>query len=363
MNSILQCEHVPYISFYPKKKCLIYFFIFHRVYISSSELSARLPLHHGIYSPRVTFIFMVRPRKIEKLGEPQEKLFVGNLPCDATEEEIFNVFATFGNIVEIHCLGSYGSRSGQACAFVRFHDIEAAKNAVNQLHGKVALRPWQDPVTPLQVRPARSHCHAEGSYTSQYGESQSSPCSENIMRMGWVKLFIGNLPKDTTAIELNLFLLTLNIPIIEAETIVLNGRVSSHQSVCAFVFVTSLHEANYAISVLDGKQQLRPSSFLLRASVAHVRQGPQPAESMKPRGYSDSAIPHPMAYGTGTFLLPTPIAMGWDDSAYRTYQHYMFMPQSPHYGPMNITPGKEPWISGGIYSLPRASFTQPYIGQ
>ena len=306
---------------------------------------------------------MVRPRKPEKPGESHEKLFVGNLPCNATEEEIFHVFAPFGNIVEIHCLGAYGSRSGQACAFVRFQDVEAARNAVNQLNGKVALRPCEDPVTFLQVRPARSHGHPDGSYTSQYGESQSSPCSDNIMRMGWVKLFIGNLPKDTTVIELNLFLLSLNIPIIESETIVLNGRVSSHQSVCAFVFVVSLHEANYAISVLDGKQQLRPCSSLLRVSVAHVRQSTQPVQATKPRAYSDSVLVHPSAYGSGTFLLPTPMQVEWNDYTYKTYHHYMFMPQSPHYGPINIVPGKEPWISGGIYSLPRAPFTQPYIQQ
>jgi RNA recognition motif-containing protein len=307
---------------------------------------------------------MARPRKPERTFDSHEKLFVGNLPCNTSDGELYALFATFGDILEIHNLGSNGSKSGQACAFVRYYEPTAARNAVNQLNGKVALRPFENPSLLLQVRPARAQAQSESSqtYMSHYGETHTSMW-EHSSPSSLVKLFVGNLPRDVTADELNRFMLSSGIVLIEHETVILNGRNAHNQAACAFVFVMSQDDANRAISILDGKIQIRPNAGPLRISIAHDKGNSNSSPDKRPRAYSDSVLMHPSAYGTGGYLLPSPIQLDWAGPSFKTYHHYMYLPQSPHYGPIHIAPGKEPWRTGAIYPLPHAPFTMPYQGQ
>ena len=288
-------------------------------------------------------------------SESHIKLFVGNLPCNASEEELYNIFARYGDIVEIYCLGATGSRSGQACAFVKYLSEEAGRTAVFELHGKLSLRPYENPDLLLQVRPARSQMENENSYTAKYGESH---CMDPLNTLIRVKIFIGNLPRDATAAEVNRFMASIGIQIYVEDTIVLSGKVSANNAVSAFVFASTKDDASRAITLIDGRRSLRVGGPYLRASVAHGEDGPK-----SKRYIPDQCLVHPSSYGSGSFLLPTPAAVGWTtDPSLKTYQHYMLMPQSSNYGPSNVSPGPEPWRTNGVYSLPRASFTQPYIG-
>jgi RNA recognition motif-containing protein len=297
-------------------------------------------------------------------NESHAKLFVGNLPCNATDQELFNIFCRFGEIVEIHCLGSTGSRSGQACAFVKYTNDEAGRIATKELDGKIALRPYDDKAQMLQVRPARSSQFGnENSYTSAYGEPKCTRSSGS-----WVKLFIGNLPRDVTKDELNAFMRSLGTQVNDEETFILSGKLNFNNAVSAFVFVLSHDEASRAITLIDGRIALRLNGPFLKASLAHEKQPGNPV-SYQRSGTSrawqlDHGVAHPSNYGTGpSFLLPTPGQVSWvPEPSFKTYHHYMLMPQSPNYGPC-VTPGAEPWRTNGIYSLPRATFSQPYNGQ
>jgi RNA recognition motif-containing protein len=300
---------------------------------------------------------MTRARKQSRTNESHSKLFVGNLPCNASDQELYQLFAQFGEILEIHCLGASGSRSGQACAFVKFLNDESGIAAIHQLHGKVALRSHDIPELLLQVRPARSHGSNENSYTSHYGESPR----HGFLSDPSTKLFIGNLPRDATLEELNTFLTSIGVQIFETDSIILSGKVNANNAVSAFIFTKSHDDTTRAIHLIDGRLALRPNGQLLRARVAHDKingQGCGFELPPRPRTFSDSTILHPSAYGPGNFFFPGQYPMSWSaDASFKTYHHYMLMPQSPNYGPLSITPNMDPWRGSGIYSLPRPSFT------
>ena len=65
------------------------------------------------------------------LQSAEPKLFVGGLPADTEEAEIYKVFAKYGAIDEVIML-SKGGRSGQKCCFVKYMTApEAVRNLRN----------------------------------------------------------------------------------------------------------------------------------------------------------------------------------------------------------------------------------------
>lgn len=288
-----------------------------------------------------------------------EKLFIGNLPYNALEAEIFNYFAPFGRILEVYCLGPNKSRSGQACAFVRYADSASAATAVEQLDGRVSLRPHDAPDLLMQVRPARSQgMNSESSPSCGLRDVSPVACPDRA-----VKLFVGNLPADTNAEELNDFFIASEIPIREKDTFILSRRGSQNNAVCAFVFVTSVDFANRAIELMDAKMSIRPHEGVVKVRVAKETSQLAVPVSKRSRAHSDPILTDPSAYGTGHYLLPAPSHVNWKDPSIKTYHHYMFMPQSMSYGPMDVIPGSEPWRNNGIYSLPSATYSHPSMGQ
>lgn len=301
-----------------------------------------------------------------------EKLFVGNLPPNADETEIWAVFAPYGAILEIICLGPNRSKSGQACAFVKFATTEGAQKAAESVDGKVSLRPNELPDLLMQVRPAKaspSNWESGGSKSSYSDVTPAIPTTA-----GAVRLFVGNLPLDITVQELNDLFISTGVKPIESETFLMVGRSHSNNANCAFVIVRSDDDARRAISCLDGKASLRnAASQNIRVRYAHQTSSAPPVrEGVRTRAYSDSFVPmmrpdlHPAsAYGSGLCVYATPmdgIPMDWNDPSVKTYHHYMMLPQSSNYGPMNIVPGNEPWRNNGIYSLPPSSFSM-YMGR
>lgn len=58
------------------------------------------------------------------------------LPKTFTENELFNMFASFGELKEVHIIrGPEGSPKG--CAFVKFVTKDAAVNAINVLNDSI----------------------------------------------------------------------------------------------------------------------------------------------------------------------------------------------------------------------------------
>ena len=292
---------------------------------------------------------MPRSRKGNTTNESHTKLFVGNLPCNASEQELFYLFSPFGAITEIHCLGASGSQSGQACAFVRYASEQSGKSAVQQLNGKVALRPYENAALLLLVRPAKSHGNNENSYTSYYGNSNNSNTIHPVFEIP--KLVVKALPQDATANEVNIYFSSAGIRLLESETVILKDDMNPVNMASAYVAPRYMEDATRAILLLNGRRPLRTNGTFLRIGVA-------PEKQVKPGYNTERARMSP--YNLGSYLLPAPSSGLWsNDISFEAYHQYMMVPPPGRYGSFVMPSSIEPWRSSGIYSLPSPSFTKP----
>lgn len=76
---------------------------------------------------------------------PENKLFVGGAPPGTDEETLKKIFSEHGEVEEVFLMRG-GSRSGQACAFVRFMTPEGAIAAIQAVHGKYVMPGCTDPL-------------------------------------------------------------------------------------------------------------------------------------------------------------------------------------------------------------------------
>jgi len=75
-------------------------------------------------------------------GEPGTKLYVGNLPGDIQKDAIEHVFKTYGTVNDVHIMTGK-SKSGQACAFVRYAQQVEANNAIAAMAQGYEIRPGE----------------------------------------------------------------------------------------------------------------------------------------------------------------------------------------------------------------------------
>ncbi|KAJ9510801.1 hypothetical protein QJQ45_027777 [Haematococcus lacustris] len=68
----------------------------------------------------------------------QWKLFVGQVPFEASEADLWGVFSTIGPILELVVLRTPQGKS-KGCAFVTYENRQLAEKAVHQLDGQVCL--------------------------------------------------------------------------------------------------------------------------------------------------------------------------------------------------------------------------------
>ena len=78
----------------------------------------------------------------------ENKLFVGGCPPGSGEEDLRKIFEEHGEVEEVFIMRG-GSRSGMACAFVRFLTQEMAQKAIDTIHGQITL---PNAAEPLVVR-------------------------------------------------------------------------------------------------------------------------------------------------------------------------------------------------------------------
>eukprot|EP00308_Calcidiscus_leptoporus_P009602 CAMPEP_0119376334 /NCGR_PEP_ID=MMETSP1334-20130426/40018_1 /TAXON_ID=127549 /ORGANISM="Calcidiscus leptoporus, Strain RCC1130" /LENGTH=235 /DNA_ID=CAMNT_0007394887 /DNA_START=160 /DNA_END=863 /DNA_ORIENTATION=+ len=76
---------------------------------------------------------------------PENKLFIGGAPAGTDENTLKKIFAEYGEVEEVFVMRG-GSRSGQACAFVRFTTAEGALAAIQAIHGKLVMPGCTDPL-------------------------------------------------------------------------------------------------------------------------------------------------------------------------------------------------------------------------
>ena len=191
------------------------------------------------------------------------RLFVGNLPADASEEEIGSVFGKFGNIASVCLLGNNKSRSGNSCAFVNFETQDAANAAIKALDGARQLRDGTE-TPPMQVRIARTN---NGNTTSmnvaisaqfptvvaQFPRKRSF--SENFpiaAEGGFIKFFVGCLPAATSKQQLLELFESQGFPVKADDGVhLMPGRGQSGQA-CAFVHVAE-NVAHMVVEKMNGK--------------------------------------------------------------------------------------------------------------
>jgi len=75
----------------------------------------------------------------------ENKLFVGGCPPGSSEEELRQVFEKHGQVEEVFIMRG-GSRSGMACAFIRFATQAMAQAAINAIHGQITLPSTAEPL-------------------------------------------------------------------------------------------------------------------------------------------------------------------------------------------------------------------------
>lgn len=68
----------------------------------------------------------------------ENKLFVGGLSFETTEDDLRNMFSHYGTVQEVVIIKDRETRRSKGFGFVTFEDSLSAKNAAQELDGKEA---------------------------------------------------------------------------------------------------------------------------------------------------------------------------------------------------------------------------------
>lgn len=91
------------------------------------------------------------------------RIYVGNLPFSATDDQLAQTFSAYGNVVDARVITDRATGQGKGFGFVEMGTEDEARNAIAQLNGTMmdgrALR-----VNEAQPRPERSSRGGGGGY-------------------------------------------------------------------------------------------------------------------------------------------------------------------------------------------------------
>lgn len=73
------------------------------------------------------------------MNEQNQKLYVGNLNYDASEEQVRELFGTFGEVVDVKIVMDRFTGRSRGFAFVRYDSAESAGKAKEGLNGQPFL--------------------------------------------------------------------------------------------------------------------------------------------------------------------------------------------------------------------------------
>jgi len=196
------------------------------------------------------------------------KLVVGNLPSDITEDELNTVFTTYGKVTDIQILPEEQGRGGRR-AHIFYKETKDAEDAITVLNDAYKIR--ADAEHPIQVWWGKQESHSGGgagapaaaandwgggakqeSSWSGGGHSGTPPPPDDRLKDGQ-KLFVGGLPSDITEEELRTVFTNygevMHVHINKANTVTgLRG---------AFVFYVKRESGEDAIKVLNDAYKIR----------------------------------------------------------------------------------------------------------
>jgi RNA recognition motif-containing protein len=84
------------------------------------------------------------------------RIYVGNLPYSATDQQLTDLFAAYGEVVEVHIIVDRDSGQSKGFGFVQMQDDAAASQAIAGLNG-TNLDGRALKVSEAQARPDRSN--------------------------------------------------------------------------------------------------------------------------------------------------------------------------------------------------------------
>jgi RNA recognition motif-containing protein len=64
-----------------------------------------------------------------------KELYVGNMPYDATEDDLRRMFAVAGTVTSVHIITDAATGASKGCAYVRMANEDELKEAIESLDG------------------------------------------------------------------------------------------------------------------------------------------------------------------------------------------------------------------------------------
>jgi len=215
------------------------------------------------------------------------KIFVGGLPNECTEEELRQVFKTYGQVNKVHIMPPH-QQTGRVAAFVFYENAETGDDAISVLNRQYKIR--RDAELPIEVKWAMPkdksggannrggggfHGGGGGSWGGAGGSSwkddrgggdswgggrsssggggmEASTASSAQTPDGW-KLYVGGLPGDITDAELLAVFSTYG----QVRKVYTMQPHPVHGGVAAFVFYANEQAGTDAIQVLHDQYKIR----------------------------------------------------------------------------------------------------------
>eukprot|EP00792_Barthelona_sp_PAP020_P000880 TRINITY_DN11505_c0_g1_i1.p1 TRINITY_DN11505_c0_g1~~TRINITY_DN11505_c0_g1_i1.p1 ORF type:complete len:401 (+),score=101.82 TRINITY_DN11505_c0_g1_i1:117-1319(+) len=125
------------------------------------------------------------------------KIFVGQLPKFYNEDNLHELFVSFGNIEEVVIIRDKRTGQSRGCGFCIFKNLQDAEQAIQTLHNHRTLPGMTN---PLQIKWASGTKFATPHVSnSQMSTKQYNPDPSSLTH----KLFVGMIPKNVGELELD----------------------------------------------------------------------------------------------------------------------------------------------------------------
>jgi RNA recognition motif-containing protein len=99
------------------------------------------------------------------------ELYVGNIPYEATEDDLRRLFAVAGTVSSVHLITDPLSRQSKGCGYVKMATAEAAKEAINSLDGALFVNRL---ITVSEARPQKPQERPAGGNRPKRGTAAGS---------------------------------------------------------------------------------------------------------------------------------------------------------------------------------------------
>lgn len=87
------------------------------------------------------------------------RIYVGNLPYSATDQQLTQLFATYGEVTEVHIIVDHDSGQSKGFGFIQMQDDDSARQAIAALNG-TTLGDRSLKVSEAQAKPDRANGRA-----------------------------------------------------------------------------------------------------------------------------------------------------------------------------------------------------------